>query len=196
MGQSISGICGGSIMLDEQTNILSKFRIFVTSDLHLEHENIIRFCKRPFLSVKEMNETLVKNWNKVVGKKDLVYYLGDLVYNYKLKQNPNAHKERFEFWLSVLNGRKILIRGNHDPVNINLKETLVFKQGKNDFFLCHEPEHVPKDWKGWAICGHHHNNKLGEYPFIDKKNKKINVSTELTEFRPVNMNDLIKKIEE
>lgn len=196
MGQSISGTCGGSTMLDEKKNSFSKPKIFITSDLHLEHENIIRFCKRPFRNVNDMNETLVNNWNKVVGKKDVVYYLGDLVYNFGLRKNPNAHKERFEYWLNILNGEKILIKGNHDPVNFNLKETLILKYGKQDFFLCHEPEQVPKDWRSWAICGHHHNNKLEEYPFIDKKNKKINISTELTKFCPVNMDDLIKKIEE
>ncbi len=62
------------------------------------------------------------------------------------------------------------------------------------FFLTHEPENIPKDWDGWAICGHHHNNKPLDYPFIDKTNKRINVSVELTKYRPVDMDDIIKKI--
>ena len=60
----------------------------------------------------------------------------------------------------------------------------------------HDPADIPSDWKDWAICGHHHNNKLDEYPFIDKRNKRINVSNELTKFRPVDMDEIIKKIEE
>ena len=47
--------------------------IFYTADLHLGHENVIKFCGRPFLNVEEMNETLIKNWNGAVGENDTVY---------------------------------------------------------------------------------------------------------------------------
>ena len=55
--------------------VFRKPKTFITSDLHLEHANIIKFCKRPFLNVRDMNKTLVNNWNKTIGKKDVVYYL-------------------------------------------------------------------------------------------------------------------------
>ena len=85
--------------------------------------------------------------------------------------------------------------GNHDKSDkIKIHDSYTLDYKGNKFFLTHRPEDVPKDWKGWAICGHHHNNKLEEYPFINKKNKRVNISTELTKFRPVDMDELIKKI--
>lgn len=174
--------------------VFGKPKTYITSDLHLEHANIIKFCKRPFLDVDEMNETLVGNWNKTIRKKDTVYYLGDLVYNYQLNQDTIKHKERFEYWIKRLNGKKIFIGGSHEPKNMEFKENFILKYSGYKFFLTHRPEDVPKDWDGWAICGHHHNNKLEEYPFIDKKNKRINISVELTKYKPVNIDELIKKI--
>lgn len=50
---------------------------FFTSDTHFGHANIIRFCKRPFENVEEMNEALIENWNKVVSDDDTVFHLGE-----------------------------------------------------------------------------------------------------------------------
>jgi len=54
--------------------------IYFTSDLHLGHKNIIKLCHRPFASLKEMDETLVSNWNQVVTNGDTVYIIGDLMF--------------------------------------------------------------------------------------------------------------------
>jgi len=172
-----------------------KPKTFVTSDLHLDHANIIRFCKRPFDNVKNMNEALVRNWNNVVGENDTVYIIGDFVYNSWLKKNPYKHKKRFEYWSERLNGKKIFIKGSHDPNYIKLDETQILEYGGHKFFLIHEPEKVPKDWQGWAICGHHHNHRPQEYPFINKQTKRINVSVELTGYKPVDMDEIIQEIE-
>ena len=81
--------------------------IYVASDLHLEHENIIDYCDRPFETVDEMNETLVENWNTVVSPEDTVLYLGDLV--------PFERQDHVVLdWLEKLHGEIIFIRGNHD----------------------------------------------------------------------------------
>jgi len=50
---------------------------FFTSDTHFNHANIIKFCDRPFKDVELMNETLIANWNRVVGLDDTVFHLGD-----------------------------------------------------------------------------------------------------------------------
>lgn len=82
---------------------------FVTADTHFGHSKSLSFIQpdgsplRPFDSVEEMDETMVANWNAVVGPKDTVYHLGDVVI-------PRASLKI----LDRLNGRKILIRGNHD----------------------------------------------------------------------------------
>lgn len=80
---------------------------FFISDTHFGHANIIRFCDRPFGSVEEMNETLIHNWNNVVGEDDTVYHLGDVALG------------KWAEWdgiLSQLNGYKVLVVGNHERI--------------------------------------------------------------------------------
>lgn len=81
-------------------------KIFFTSDLHLGHENVICFDNRPFNNVEEMNNELIKRWNNKVGKGDLVYVLGDMIW----KSSTNEATEI----IKSLNGQIILIKGNHD----------------------------------------------------------------------------------
>ena len=53
--------------------------IFLTSDTHFNNDNIIKYCDRPFLDHKDMNEALIANWNSVVKPDDTVYHLGDFI---------------------------------------------------------------------------------------------------------------------
>jgi calcineurin-like phosphoesterase family protein len=79
-------------------------RIHFTSDHHFFHINIIRYSKRPFKNIDEMNEVLVDNWNKQVARNDVVYHLGDIFLGQRQAENLRSH----------LNGQIYLIRGNHD----------------------------------------------------------------------------------
>ena len=54
--------------------------IWFTSDQHFGHENIIKYCSRPFASIEEMDEYLIANWNSTVDEDDVVWHLGDLSY--------------------------------------------------------------------------------------------------------------------
>lgn len=88
--------------------------IFFTSDLHLQHSNILKFTNpRPFTTIEKHDDTIIKNWNKVVTKDDTVYILGDI----SLKNDPNLLTEQ----LLKLNGHKHLILGNHDTAKIHAK---------------------------------------------------------------------------
>ncbi|MBQ4545882.1 MAG: metallophosphoesterase [Oscillospiraceae bacterium] len=88
-------------------------KVFFTGDLHFGHENVIAFDDRPFKSVEDMDAELIKRWNAKVGKDDLVYVLGDMIWK---TRNNDAHKI-----IKSLNGRIILIKGNHDGFLINSK---------------------------------------------------------------------------
>lgn len=88
---------------------VSSDKLFFTSDLHFNHKNIISFCNRPCSTVEEMHELIIKNWNKVVPMDGVVYILGDV--SWKGASNTKG-------LLDQLNGKKILIIGNHDPASI------------------------------------------------------------------------------
>lgn len=86
------------------------FHTWLTSDDHFYHENIIRLCGRPFKDVEEMNEKLIDNWNRVVGKDDIVFNLGDF-----------AFASGYQKWKDIidrLNGKIVLIKGNHEQKNM------------------------------------------------------------------------------
>ncbi len=88
-------------------------KIFFTSDLHFGHENVLRFDNRPFASVEEMDAELIRRWNAKVGKGDLVYVLGDMIWKTRNDDAANLIK--------CLNGQIILIKGNHDRFLHNAK---------------------------------------------------------------------------
>lgn len=74
-----------------------------TSDQHFSHANIIRYCDRPFSTIQEMNEEIVRRWNAVVASEDEVWVLGDVALN-PGKLGP----------VGSLKGKKYLVAGNHD----------------------------------------------------------------------------------
>jgi calcineurin-like phosphoesterase family protein len=84
---------------------VSTQRVWFTADTHLGHNNIIRYCKRPFSSHEEMEEVMLERFNKVLRKGDLLYHLGDVAWSeYELGG-----------FFGRLNTRSVhLILGNHD----------------------------------------------------------------------------------
>jgi len=75
------------------------------SDPHFGHRRICELAKRPFKSVNEMDETLIKNYNDMIGQDDTVVWLGDCFL---------TGADRKKELMSVLHGRKLLVIGNHD----------------------------------------------------------------------------------
>ena len=78
---------------------------YFISDLHFGHKNCMAFDNRPFKSIIENDETIIKNWNNTVGIDDDVYLLGDISW-----YNTTKTIEIF----NNLNGHIHLIKGNHD----------------------------------------------------------------------------------
>lgn len=83
---------------------------FFTSDTHFKHLRIIELCKRPFKDVDHMNAEIVRRWNEVVSPIDIVFHLGDVALGPIDESLPIV---------SLLNGHKILVNGNHDRPFMN-----------------------------------------------------------------------------
>jgi calcineurin-like phosphoesterase family protein len=160
---------------------------YFISDHHFDHENIIDYCNRDFDNINEMNNRMIKIWNKKVNKKDIVYHLGD----FTLKG-----KERANELYNSLNGNIILVRGNHDDFNTDIfpiLESLTMERKGIRIECSHRIKNTDMDW---ILHGHHHNNSLREYPFINTDKNRINVSVELLEYEPISIDEIIKQIKE
>lgn len=112
--------------------------LWITSDTHFLHTNIIKHCGRP----EDFNQLLMKNWNSLVKPTDVVLHLGDFAAG--VGSYPNGFKV-LKMVAAKLNGAKILTRGNHDykPV-VYFKEELWFDDVVqyfiiDDFFFSHYP---------------------------------------------------------
>lgn len=90
--------------------------ILFSGDPHFFHENIIRHCGRPWKTTEEHNEALITNWNKTVNKGDTVYLLGDFAM-IPTQQDNLPRMKHYRKLRMRLNGRIILIRGNHDQMS-------------------------------------------------------------------------------
>ena len=138
--------------------------IFFTSDTHFWHDNIIKFCNRPFSSIEEMNDTIIDNWNRVVDNNDIVFHLGDFCF---------CGSDKFKELVEKLNGRIYLILGNHDWKTIKnwhaSKFEGVYQQlsikvnGKkiylNHFpFLCYAGTYYRFEDTVWQLFGHVHSS--------------------------------------
>ncbi|MGY5152042.1 MAG: 2'-5' RNA ligase family protein [Candidatus Nitrosopumilus sp. bin_6a] len=171
-------------------DITKEGKIYLFSDAHFDHKNIIKYCKRPFHSTRQMNQTLVENWDHTVGDNDKVFFLGDL--------SHGRDRRPIDYWLSKLNGEICYIRGNHDKDIINRATVIHSHYGiqykKYQFLLMHDP-HRPNGYDGWIIHGDKHNNSLKDHPFINQKNKTVNVCAELVDYTPISLDRIIELIE-
>lgn len=112
--------------------------IFLISDTHFGHENIIKYCSRPFPSLDAMNEAIIHRWNSVVQPLDTVYHLGDFCLG------------NLQTWAEIrarLNGHVILIKGNHDR-HTTKKLSGIFDEVHqfgviDDVLLSHYPVYAP-----------------------------------------------------
>lgn len=130
---------------------------FFVSDTHFGHTNIIKYCKRPYASVEEMNQKLEENWNAIVRKEDLVYHLGDVAFH------------NFEI-IPRLNGRIKLVPGNHDLERAKkvlhlfdevLPELTYLKLSlERRFVLCHYPIESWRREYRYHLHGHAHGTSV------------------------------------
>ncbi|WP_282826343.1 metallophosphoesterase family protein [Gulosibacter sediminis] len=105
---------------------------FVTSDHHFGHARIIELAERPFASLDEMHGELIAAWNRLVGPEDVVLHLGDLAL---------GNREESIGVTAALNGRKLLVPGNHDTISSVYRCTEAHKQQTRDLL----------DQWGWEV---------------------------------------------
>ena len=136
-------------------------KVFFTSDTHFYHSNIINFCGRPFKNVEGMNETLIANWNSVVGPDDIIFHLGDFCL---------GGSAEWTNILNRLNGKIYLIVGNHDIKTLrqgyysrfeHIAMQMHIEVGKQKIYLNHCPflcyGGAYRDT--WQLFGHVHTSK-------------------------------------
>lgn len=222
-------------------------KIWVTSDLHFGHENILGFedkrwelmgtnfqkalvqtIKDEGLTdeeiknmsdemwnkfekicnhnhIKQHDEELIRRWNNKVANNDLVFILGDL--SFRGSRDTEAIVKR-------LNGRKVLVLGNHDNIWLNkefdrtlFEEIVNYKEiNINGYMFClsHYPHRVwNKQHKGSIhLFGHIHSNETTSHPMKEEIQHSYNVGVDVRNYEPVNLKvfamtaDYYKKIEE
>ena len=189
-------------------------KTFITSDTHFYHSNTLKWDMRKSFSsqteleydktiltedTEKMNETLISNWNSVVGKNDLVYHLGDIGF---------ASHTKIRSILERLNGKIHLIQGNHDKWKVIKKLNDLFVAVDNYKEIKHQYEkevyhicmmHYPiASWNrshygSLMLHGHAHGGYIGNGKIID-----VGVDTELANYYPLLLDDVIeysKKLE-
>ncbi len=162
--------------------------VYVTSDLHLNHPGILLMSRPQFKTVEEHNKFIIGKYNSVVHEDDLVYILGDLGFSPIKDLKP---------LVSLLNGRKILILGNHDRGNIGEYRGMGFIEAydhpiyySKDIILSHEPVKEALDNPYvYNIHGHLHRGKI-------KLPNYININVEENNFLPVSLKELQSRIVE
>lgn len=134
--------------------------IYFIGDLHLGHTNCLKFENRPFSSIEVQDERILANWNMKVTEKDTVYILGDFSF-YKVDKTLSILKK--------LNGKKVLIKGNHDKwandieqVKSEIKVVIsdFIKYNKYEIYLSHYPTLVwpKKHYGALHLYAHIHDN--------------------------------------
>lgn len=176
---------------------LNKDNIFFTSDTHFSHSNIIKYCNRPFTTVKEMDDTIINNWNTKVPIGSTVFHLGDL--------SLGSSKKYLDKLLYDLNGDIHLIVGNHEKDALEQKrrfenisdimeifvedEEITYKE--QHIILCHYPMIV---WNGshrgsWQLFGHVHGG-LSNKGMIQHKPAQLDVGVDSHNYTPISYQEV------
>ena len=168
-------------------------KTFLISDTHFGHANVCKFTRddgsrlRPWSDIDEMDQALIDLWNETVGPLDKVYHLGDV-----------AIPRRGLRCLEKLNGRKVLIRGNHDIFKLS-----DYTQYFDDIRGCHYLDqyiltHIPVHTCGVVrykanIHGHlHYRQVLDENGLLDPRYKCVCV--EHTNYKPIDFEQVRAEI--
>ena len=152
--------------------------IFFIADTHFGDERILRYENRPFKNAEEMNGEIIRRWNSAVTEDDTVYHLGDVGDDSLVKS---------------LNGRKFLIKGNHDTAENERYRRAGFLEVydlpvilEQFWILSHEPLYVSKNMPYANIFGHVHANPI----YKDSSGQSFCASVERISYAPVSFGEI------
>lgn len=161
-------------------------KIFFIADTHFGDERILKYENRPFSSVEQMDHELKSRWNIKVRPEDTVYVLGDF----------GAEGCEAEV-LSQLNGRKYLLKGNHDWKSNTQYRSFGFLEVydcpiiiENFWILSHEPLYVNENMPYANLFGHVHGSPI----FKDYSRQHYCVSVERIGYSPKDFEEIKKSI--
>lgn len=191
---------------EREQDVLRTFEpgeVWFTSDTHFYHENILRYCSRPFKDISEMNETLIRRWNETVPPDGFVFHLGDFAFGGSKGWNEI---------ISRLNGRIYLILGNHDMKQIkqgvmgrfeHVTQQMTIRVGGQTIVLNHNPflTFGGAYRNVWQLFGHVHSGPLskqgkdiGRLAYLLPRQYDVGVDN--NDFRPVSFAQVREEIEE
>ena len=156
-----------------------------TADEHLGHENIIKYCNRPFSTVEEMDATIIDNYNQVVLKDDIVVHAGDFCW-------LNNFKDVYKIYVQKLNGTQIFLRGSHDHWLPYSSKYIWTKRIEGQLVVvCH---YAMLRWPGshynsWQLFGHSHGRLVAE-------GKQYDIGVDNNNFYPVSFDQLVNIMKE
>ena len=175
-------------------------KMFFTSDTHFCHENIIKYCKRPFKNAEENDTELIRRWNEKVSKDGIVFHLGDVAFG-----DPN----KVDKILEQLNGIIYLVIGNHDwrqIVNQHkwrfelMTQQINMKIGKRHVILNHYPMLAFSGaWRGldasYQLFGHVHTSPYTDEGLDQARMKMLftsqyDVGVDNNDFTPVSWKEV------
>lgn len=171
------------------TRKIDRDKLFFIADIHDMHSNCIKFDERPFETVEDMHQTIITNWNKIVGKTDTVVIVGDLAFNLK-----DAEK-----FLKEVNGYKYIALGNHDKW---LKGTLRCENilGVGDIINVHTENetivccHYPlESWEKMHYGTMHVHGHMHRADEIQDKINRYNCGCMIWNYTPVKIQEMIDK---
>ena len=164
-------------------------KIWICSDTHFNHFNIIKYCNRPYATIKEMNDALIKNWNDCVDDNDIVFFLGDFCF-----ARPSEAFEVTKRLTSALKGYKVIVKGNHDfkklkYTDIGWKFETFQELGIGRFCFRHRPDgpdtlQSAAKMYDFVFYGHVHDKTLDWAPI-----NCINVCLDANNFKPMDITD-------
>lgn len=132
---------------------------FYTADTHFFHDNIIKYCERPFSDSREMNDYLFDAINDTVQEEDKLYFLGDLAFPRNSKLSPENCCRAI---LDKINCKNIVfIMGNHDygvyeHIIQDFYKGYVDKIGDRTTYMQHDPMNLPDAIHSQCIYLHGH----------------------------------------